>query len=259
MMNQFEYQEFYCRNLPHIQPPEATLFVTFRLDGSIPEPVLEKWRMEKRLLKAMFLKWEATTQPGTIPDPDNVAEEKLKFHRRWFQKFEDVLHAGKTGPLWLRNPDIAEIVSESLRYRDGKVFRLDAFCIMPNHVHAVFAPFLTEELAIKLAERRIRLKKGLDIDALDDDGVEYVLASIMQSLKRHTARKCNLALKREGQFWQHESFDHFVRNQSEFEKTISYVLNNPVKAGLVDDPLRWQWSYRRPYRKPAVCEASREG
>jgi hypothetical protein len=50
MMNQFEYQEFYCRNLPHIQPPEATLFVTFRLDGSIPEPVLEKWRMGKRLL-----------------------------------------------------------------------------------------------------------------------------------------------------------------------------------------------------------------
>ena len=245
-MNQFEYQEFYSRNLPHIQPPEATLFVTFRLDGSIPEPVLERWRMEKRVLKAMILKREAAAQSGAISDLDEVAEEKLKFHRRWFQKFEDVLHAGKSGPLWLREPEIAEIVSESLRYRDGKVFRLDAYCIMPNHVHAVFAPFLTEELAIRLAERQTRLKKGLDRDARDDDGIEYVLASIMQSLKRYTARKCNLALKRDGQFWQHESFDHVVRNQSEFEKTISYVLNNPVKAGMVDDPLRWQWNYRRP-------------
>jgi REP element-mobilizing transposase RayT len=117
---------------------------------------------------------------------------------------------------------------------------------MPNHVHTVFSPFLTEEMAIKLAERQIRLKKGLETDALDDDGIEYILASIMQSLKRHTARKCNLALNREGQFWQHESFDHVIRSQGEFERTISYILNNPVKAGLVDDPLHWQWNYRRP-------------
>ena len=30
-MSQFDYQESYDRNLPHIQPPGATLFVTFRL------------------------------------------------------------------------------------------------------------------------------------------------------------------------------------------------------------------------------------
>src|SRR5262249_51720723 len=104
IMSQFEYQEFYSRNLPHIQPPEATLFVTFRLDGSIPAPVIEKWRMEKRLLKATLLKWEATAQPGTIPDLDSMTEEKLRFHRRWFQKFEDVMHTEKIGPLWLRDP-----------------------------------------------------------------------------------------------------------------------------------------------------------
>ncbi|HEY8205051.1 MAG TPA: hypothetical protein VIF81_10025 [Pyrinomonadaceae bacterium] len=34
------YKSFYRRNLPHIQPVGATLFVTFRLAGSLPQQVL---------------------------------------------------------------------------------------------------------------------------------------------------------------------------------------------------------------------------
>jgi len=79
-MNQFGYKPSYERNLPHIQPPVATLFVTFRLDGSIPEPVLEQWRTEKKRLEMTMMRWAAISQPGTIPNPDEVAEEKLRFH-----------------------------------------------------------------------------------------------------------------------------------------------------------------------------------
>ena len=46
-MSQFDYKEFYERNRPHIHPPDATLFVTFRLAGSIPQAVLRKYRAEK--------------------------------------------------------------------------------------------------------------------------------------------------------------------------------------------------------------------
>lgn len=38
-MNRLEYKINYRRNLPHVQPPGATLFVTFRLAGSIPTAV----------------------------------------------------------------------------------------------------------------------------------------------------------------------------------------------------------------------------
>ncbi|MCI0539342.1 MAG: hypothetical protein L0Z50_29390 [Verrucomicrobiales bacterium] len=247
-MNKFEYKPSYERNLPHIQPPEATLFVTFRLDGSIPEPVLEKWRIEKKRLEMTLMRWAATAPEGTIPNPEQVAEEKLNFHRRWFKKFEDALDGAATGPLWLKEERIAEIVDEALRYRDDKVYRLDAFCVMPNHVHAVFAPFLTEELARELAEKTVQRKRDsldkiLPADA-DDEKIEVVLASIMQSLKGWTARRCNLALERRGQFWQHESFDHVIRNQAEWEKVVNYVVNNPVKAGLVAEWDDWKWSYR---------------
>ncbi len=67
----------------------------------------------------------------------------------------------------------------------------------------------------------------------------------MQSLKGYTARQGNLALGRRGAFWQHESFDHVVRDRAEFGRIINYVLNNPVKAGLVNHWQDWKWNYCR--------------
>ncbi|NOT61892.1 MAG: hypothetical protein HOP19_16885, partial [Acidobacteria bacterium] len=123
-MNQYDYKEYYGRNLPHIQPPEATLFVTFRLDGSLPKSVIEEWRVEKKQLEMTLLRWAAISPPGTLPDPEAVAEEKLKHHRRWFKKFEEVLDGAQFGTLWLKDAAVAAIVDEALRHRDGKVYRL---------------------------------------------------------------------------------------------------------------------------------------
>jgi REP element-mobilizing transposase RayT len=225
------------------------LFVTFRLDGSIPEPVLEQWRIEKKRLEMTLKRRIAIAPTGTVPNPEEVIEEKIKFHRRWFKKFDDLLDGSTRGPLWLKEERVAEIVKEALHHRDGTVYRLDAYCIMPNHVHAVFAPCLAESLAKKLAEKAELQRRNAQYNSLpvsiDDDETKVVLASIMQSLKGWTARKCNLELNRKGQFWQHESFDHVIRDQTEWERTVNYVVNNPVKAGLVEDWQGWRWSYRR--------------
>lgn len=248
-MSQFKYQQSYERNLPHVQPPEATLFVTFRLDGSIPESVLEQWRSEKKQLEMTLLRWAAIAPVGTVPDPEEVATEKLKFYRRWFKKFEDLLDRAATGPTWLKEERVAAIVDDALQYRNGTVYQLDAYCIMPNHVHAVFAPLLTEELARELADKAIQRRRAAQnqpgIIDLEQEKIQFVLASIMQSLKGWTAHQCNLALGKKGQFWQHESFDHVVRNQAEWERVVNYVVNNPVKAGLVENWQDWKWSYRR--------------
>jgi hypothetical protein len=68
-----------------------------------------------------------------------------EFHRHWFAKYEEILHKAETGPTWLTDGRVAKVVAEALHYRDGKVLRLDAYCIMSNHVHAVFAPFLAAQ------------------------------------------------------------------------------------------------------------------
>jgi REP element-mobilizing transposase RayT len=67
----------------------------------------------------------------------------------------------------------------------------------------------------------------------------------MQSLKRHTARQANRILNRRGTFWQAESYDHVVRDEQELERIVEYVIDNPVKAGLIADGLAWPWTYVR--------------
>jgi REP-associated tyrosine transposase len=201
MISNLRFRKYYRRRLPHIQIAGSTYFVTFRLKNSLPKDALEKLSKETDKIKEL------------------AKEEAVLEHRRWFGKFDDYLDRVLCGNTFLKNEPIADLVAESIHYRDGKVYDLVVFCIMPNHVHLVFMP----------------LEKS--------EGVFYSLAEILQSLKRHTARQSNLILGRSGAFWQDESYDHIVREESELERIIKYVLNNPVKAGLVDDWTKWKWSY----------------
>ena len=65
----------------------------------------------------------------------------------------------------------------------------------------------------------------------------------LQSLKSYTAQQANKLLGRTGEpFWQRESYDHWVRDETERRRIISYIENNPVKAGLVNSPRKYPWS-----------------
>ncbi len=75
------------------------------------------------------------------------------------------------------------------------------------------------------------------------DSSTYSVTAILANLKWYTALKCNHLLCRSGSFWQHESYDHVIRTDEELERTIWYVLGNPVKAGLVDSWEDWPWTY----------------
>ncbi|MCO5197536.1 MAG: hypothetical protein M9928_12035 [Anaerolineae bacterium] len=193
-------EEFYRRKLPHIQPKGTTLFVTFRLAGSLPRTVIDQ-----------------------LQDTYEADGGGYEAGKRYFGRFDAQLHQS-TGPHYLRQPALATVVADSLRYRDGRVYRLDAFSVMSNHVHAVFAP----------------LENGIKPDGTPS---YYKLSEIMQSLKRHTARACNRLLERQGAFWQAETYDHVVRDTEEWRRVVRYVVENPVKAGLVDDWQAWPYTY----------------
>lgn len=214
-----EQKEFYRRHLPHWQPPEATYHITFRLKGSLPGEVIERLRAEREEAEKMLLK----------NDIDNEEKNRtlLEFHWMHFEKFDAMLDTHPCGPHWLDGSAVASIVDEALHYRDGKEYDLIAHCIMPNHVHMVFS------LLAKVSRN--------DIPTYDKP-----LFRIMQSLKRYTASKSNLSLGRSGAFWQDESYDHVVRDADELDRTIRYVLNNPVKAGLVESWEKWKWTYLKP-------------
>ena len=87
---------------------------------------------------------------------------------------------------------------------------------MPNHVHLLMTPLLA-------------------------------VSKVMQSLKRFTAREGNRIRGVGGRpFWQDESYDRLVRNDTEFARITHYIETNPVKAGLAATPEEFRWSSARP-------------
>ncbi|MYA68703.1 hypothetical protein F4009_21085 [Candidatus Poribacteria bacterium] len=241
-MSQNEFKSFYRRNLPHIQTPGATLFVTFQLAGSIPQHVLAQWRTEKLQFekeKSRLLRLQNDSESASRQHRHSAEKNKhLEWKRQWFRKFEKTLDSAESGPVWLKDNRIAKEIARSLHHRDGKMYCLDSYCIMSNHVHVVFTP-----LAIQSSKTDI--VNSAENIAQTEDLCYTPLSSIMQSLKGYTARKANQLLGRSGVFWQRESYDHVIRDASEWRRIITYVLNNPVKAGLVDTWEKWQWSYCR--------------
>jgi REP element-mobilizing transposase RayT len=213
-------KEFYRRHLPHWQPQDAVLFVTFRLKNSLPYEVIESLREEQKRAKVALHNLSVT---------DRASQNALDV-QRYFNQWEDYLDQAEFGPRWLSQPEVAGIVKEALHYRDGKVFDLHAYCIMANHVHAVFEPLRKSDWQSDLP------------------GSEYHsdLRKIMLSLKRHTARQANLVLGREDAFWQDESYDCVIRDNDEYIRIVNYVLENPVKAGFVAHWNEWPWTYCKP-------------
>jgi hypothetical protein len=64
----------------------------------------------------------------------------------------------------------------------------------------------------------------------------------MMRFKRATAHFVNKHLEQPlNPLWQEEWFDHWSRSPQEDDKIVSYIINNPVKAGLVSDPRDWAW------------------
>ena len=205
------YRLFYRRYLPHFQPPGATLFLTFRLYGSIPREILIALQEASR----RFDRWLAQ-----VPK-EQRAKHALSGYGRIFARWDAALAQAKSGPTWLADERVANVVVEVLHQLDGERYDLLAYCVMPNHVHVVFTPLPRQAGAEEY----------------------HPLAEIMQIIKGRTARQANQILGRQGRFWQGESYDHVIRDEEELERVIRYVLYNPVKAGLVQSPEEWRWNY----------------
>jgi REP element-mobilizing transposase RayT len=101
---------FYTRKLPHWQPAGAALFLTWRLDGSLPR--------EYR-----------TAHPDMDPGRQFVDQDRI-------------LDRATSGPTWLADPRVALLVADALRYGEASLqpYELAAWVIMPNHVHLLIDP-----------------------------------------------------------------------------------------------------------------------
>jgi len=123
---------------------------------------------------------------------------------------------GGIGACWLKEPPIAQVVENVLLHFDGERYRVLSWCVMPNHVYVV-----VEVLA------------------------GNALGSIVRSWKSFSAGQANRLLSRSGAFWHRDYFDRYIRDEGHLARTIEYVENNPVKAGLAPGATEWPWGSAR--------------
>jgi REP element-mobilizing transposase RayT len=161
----------------------------------------------------LFLTWHLH---GSLPSSRFPPAHKVSDGEAfaWVDRYLDGAHAG---PVHLRREDISTLVIESLlRGQNLGQYQLGPFVIMANHVHVLLLPSIAPSLLLK-------------------------------SLKGATAREANRLLNRTGeQFWQRESYDHWVRDDREWSKIADYIERNPVKAGLVSRVEDYPWSSANP-------------
>ena len=180
------------RRLPHWEQPGVTYFVTFRLADSVPLSLLAQWEEERAIWRRCH------------PAPWSESDER-EYRERFTERMEAWLDAGM-GACHLRNGEVRRSVETVLLEFDAVRYDVDAFVLMPNHVHLLIVP---------CSGRTLR--------------------AVMKGIKGVSAKRSNGLLVRSGTFWMDESYDHIVRDAGELAAFRRYIEENPRKVGLRTD------------------------
>ena len=155
------------------------------------------------------------TRFAMAPDPGFLAGEEAEIF-----SFRDLVHGCAASPGLLRHPRIADTAREHLHALDGVLCALDAFVILPTHVHLLF-------------HQQIGLLHGPtpeQVAAVFKTGVE---------------RKVREYLGRATPLWERRDFHRYLRTTSDSRAAREFIRRTPVRCGLVERPEEWEWLYVR--------------
>ena len=123
--------------------------------------------------------------------------------------------------------EVRGIALRACLWGNGRRFDLHGVVVMPDHVHLVFTP-------------------------LRDADSTFSVNEIMQGIKGASVHQINQVLQRKGQVWQHESFDHVLRQEEAILAKVDYVIQNPIRAGLVNALCEYPWLWVSPQLHPLL-------
>ncbi len=127
---------------------------------------------------------------------------------------------------WILPKQVRSVVLGCCLHDNEETFDLRVAVVMPDHVHLIFTP-LIDQVAREV----------------------YSLATIMDAIKG-AAHRINKSLGRKGRVWQPESFDHVLRSSEGLDAKIQYIVENPVRCGLVAQWMDYPWLWRKEFVNP---------
>jgi len=179
--------------LPHWTVDGVIYHICFRMFDAVPVAKLLEWEDERRQLLAMC-------RDGVTLTDDEVARLRYLYS----ETIEKYLDSGY-GSCLLRGDAALGVVRQTLLRDNGRLYRLHAYGIMPNHVHVAVA-----------------------FNVGDD------MRKIVGAWKSISGHRINRLLGRSGELWQVDYYNHIIRTESEYRYQIGYIFgNDAVKA------MRW--------------------
>jgi putative transposase len=100
------------------------------------------------------------------------------------------------------NSTIEILANESLKYG----FKIWAYCFMPNHLHLL----------------------------LEGDKTDADMKLFVKVFKQKTGYLYNKKSGNSGKLWQSSYYDHVLRSDEDTYEVLKYILDNPVRKGLVN-------------------------
>ena len=178
------------QKLPHWVQPNVSYFITFRLADAVPMALQRQWEYERGIWLALH------------PQPWSD-EEATDYRQRFTERMEAWLDQGM-GSCCLRHPQLRTFAAQAIAAFDDQRHDLDAWVIMPNHVHLITKP-----------------RSGEDVFKL------------IGGMKSASARRINSTMNQVGKaLWMEDCYNRIVRDGEALFAYRRYIAANPKMANL---------------------------
>ena len=124
------------------------------------------------------------------------------------------------GPRWLEHPAIAESARRALRDMDGILCGVHAWVLLPTHIHVL-------------------------ADACPVSGSSPGMLHVAEALKAPVAHRIRSQLRVSTPVWEAGAHVHVLDSTADLDRTLRYLRQEPVRAGLVSLPEEWEWRGER--------------
>jgi len=141
------------------------------------------------------------------------------------------------------NPQTVTIVLDSLKFlqAENRII-LYGYVIMVNHLHLIVE---SQELAKEIGNfKSFTARKIID---------DLIAENKWQILEQLNFYKLRYKSDRDFQLWQEGSHPQAILTDKMMRQKLTYIHNNPVKRGYVDDPVHWRYSSARNYHGGGEC------
>jgi putative transposase len=162
-----------------------------------------------------------------------VRRKKVKHYNEPYQAHELTFSCYKRLPLLSDERACRWLIEALNSARQRANYSVLAFMIMPNHVHTIVYPNETEytiSLFLKSVKQPVSRKAAGWLEKNDPDRYKRLLVG-------------QIGEKQVFRFWMAGGgYDRNITDHNTLMRMIEYIHRNPVRKGLVEDPIDWEWS-----------------